>query len=69
VKAADAFLKANRTGPERILEHLDHAAPRPLSPRYLEVSDIQVTLAQDVFAGMDPREAAKKACAAIDALG
>ena len=69
VKAADAFLKANRTGPERILEHLDNAAPRPLSPRYLEVSDIQVTLAQDVFAGMDPREAAEKACAAIDALG
>ena len=69
VKAADAFLKANRTGPERILEHLDNAAPRPLSPRYLEVSDIQVTLAQDVFAGMDAREAAEKACAAIDALG
>jgi ABC-type glycerol-3-phosphate transport system substrate-binding protein len=69
VKAADAFLRANRTGPERILEHLENAAPRPLSPRYLEVSDIQVTLAQDVFAGMDPREAAEKACAAIDALG
>ena len=28
-----------------------------------------VTLAQDVFAGMDPTEAAEKACAAIDALG
>jgi ABC-type glycerol-3-phosphate transport system substrate-binding protein len=69
VKAADAFLRANRTGPELILEHLDNAAPRPLSPRYLEVSDIQVTLAQDVFAGMDPKEAAEKACAAIDALG
>jgi ABC-type glycerol-3-phosphate transport system substrate-binding protein len=69
VKAADAFLRANRTGPERILEHLDNAAPRPLSPRYLEVSDIQVTLAQDVFAGMDPKEAAEKACAGIDALG
>jgi ABC-type glycerol-3-phosphate transport system substrate-binding protein len=69
IKAADTFLRANRTGPERILEHLDNAAPRPLSPRYLEVSDIQVTLAQDVFAGMDPKEAAEKACAAIDALG
>ena len=69
VEAADAFLRANRTGPERILEHLENAAPRPLSPRYLEVSDIQVTLAQDVFAGMDPTEAAEKACAAIDALG
>ncbi|HET7718085.1 MAG TPA: sugar ABC transporter substrate-binding protein [Bauldia sp.] len=68
VKAADAFLKANRKGPELILEHLNNAAPRPLSPRYLEVSDIEVTLAQDVFGGMDPKAAAEKACAAIDAL-
>lgn len=68
VKAADAFLKANRKGPDRILEQLNHAAPRPLSPRYLEVSDIEVTLAQDVYGGMDPKAAAEKACAAIDAL-
>ncbi|MEM7024942.1 MAG: extracellular solute-binding protein, partial [Pseudomonadota bacterium] len=68
VKAAEAFLLDNRKGPERIMEQLSNAAPRPLSPRYLEVSDIQVTLAQDVFAGMDPKEAAEKACAAIDAL-
>ncbi len=68
VKAAEAFLNENRKGPERIMEQLNNAAPRPLSPRYLEVSDIQVTLAQDVFAGMDPKEAATKACAAIDAL-
>ncbi len=68
IKAADAFLAENRSGPDRIMEHLNNAAPRPLSPRYLEVSDIQVTLAQDVFAGMDPAEAAAKACAAIDAL-
>ena len=68
VKAADAFLKANRKGPDRILTQLNNAAPRPLSPRYLEVSDIEVTLAQDVFAGMDPKAAAEKACTAIDAL-
>jgi ABC-type glycerol-3-phosphate transport system substrate-binding protein len=68
VKAAEAFLAENRSGPDRIMEHLNNAAPRPLSPRYLEASDIQVTLAQDVFAGMDPAEAAAKACAAIDAL-
>ena len=68
VEAAQAFLEANRKGPERIMEQLGNAAPRPLSPRYLEVSDIQVTLAQDIFGGMDPKEAADKACAAIDAL-
>ncbi len=68
VKAADAFLKANRKGPDRIMTQLNNAAPRPLSPRYLEVSDIEVTLAQDVYGGMDPKAAAEKACKAIDAL-
>src|SRR3954452_15725163 len=62
VKAADAFLKANRKGPERIMAHLQAASPRPLSPRYLEVSDIEVTLAQDIYSGKDPKEAAAKAC-------
>jgi ABC-type glycerol-3-phosphate transport system substrate-binding protein len=68
VKAAKAFLDANRKGPDRIMKHLENAAPRPLSPHYLEVSDIEVTLAQDVYGGMDPKAAAEKACAAIDAL-
>jgi len=67
IKAADAFLKANRKGPEKILEQLNNAAPRPLSPRYLEVSNIEVTLAQDIYAGMDAAKAAAKACKAIDA--
>jgi ABC-type glycerol-3-phosphate transport system substrate-binding protein len=68
VKAAHDFLEANRKGPDRILEQLNNAAPRPLSPRYLEVSDIEVTLAQDVYGGMDVKQAAEKACKAIDAL-
>jgi ABC-type glycerol-3-phosphate transport system substrate-binding protein len=68
VKAAKAFLEKNRKGADRIMEHLQNAAPRPLSPRYLEVSDIEVTLAQDVYSGNDPKAAAKKACDAIDAL-
>lgn len=68
VKAAKAFLAANRKGPDRIMDLLDHASPRPLSPRYLEVSDIEVTLAQDVYGGKDATEAAKDACGKIDAL-
>jgi ABC-type glycerol-3-phosphate transport system substrate-binding protein len=59
VKAAKAFLEKNRKGADRIMEHLQNAAPRPLSPRYLEVSDIEVTLAQDVYSGNDPKAAAK----------
>jgi ABC-type glycerol-3-phosphate transport system substrate-binding protein len=68
VKAADAFLKQNRKGADRIMAHLEKAQPRPLSPRYLEVSDIQVALAQEVYSGGDPKAAATKACEAIDAL-
>lgn len=68
VEAAKAFLEKNRKGADRIMKHLESAAPRPLSPRYLEVSDIEVRLAQDVYSGKDPAEAAKAACEAIDAL-
>lgn len=68
IAAAKAFLTEKRRGPKRILKYLEDAAPRPLSPRYLEVSNIQVTLAQDVYSGKDPQAAASKACAAIDAL-
>jgi len=68
VKAASAFLNANRKSPAKIMELLDHATPRPLSPRYLEVSDIEVTLAQDVYGGKDAAAAAKDACQKIDAL-
>jgi ABC-type glycerol-3-phosphate transport system substrate-binding protein len=53
VKAAQAFLEKNRKSPDKIMQLLNAAAPRPLSPRYLELSDIEVTLAQDVYAGMD----------------
>jgi hypothetical protein len=68
MKAADVFLKANRKGADRIMTHLNNAAPRPLSAHYLELSDIEVALAQDIYSGNDPKASAEKACAAIDAL-
>ncbi len=66
--AAEAFLAENREGPAEIMEHLSNANPRPLSARYLEVADIQMTLYQDVFSGADVQAAADEACTAIDAL-
>jgi ABC-type glycerol-3-phosphate transport system substrate-binding protein len=69
VEAAKKFLQENRKHPDLILTHLNNAKPRPLSPRYLEVSEVEVTLAQDIFSGVAPADAAKKACAAIDQLG
>jgi len=68
VKAAQAFLTKNRKDPDKIMQLLNAAAPRPLSPRYLEVSDVEVTMAQDVYAGKDAAEAAKAACDKINAL-
>ena len=65
-----AALRALKTAldPDNIMKLLNDAAPRPLSPRYLEVSDVEVTLAQDVYAGKDAAGAAKDACTKIDAL-
>ena len=68
VAAAEAFLNENREGPAEIMEHLGNASPRPLSARYLEVADIQMTLYQDVFSGANVAEAASAACDEIDAL-
>jgi len=68
VEAAKDFLAKNRKGPDKIMAQLSNAAPRPLSARYLEVSDIEVTLAQDIYAGTKATDAAKKACDAIAAL-
>ncbi|MEM8822780.1 MAG: sugar ABC transporter substrate-binding protein [Pseudomonadota bacterium] len=66
--AAEAFLAENRSGPAEIMAHLNNAQARPLSPRYLEIADIQMTLYQDVFSGGDVQAAADSACTEIDAL-
>lgn len=68
IQAAKVFLAKHRKHPHLILKHLNDARPRPLSPRYLEVSDIEVRLAQEVLSGHDAAQAAAQACHAIDAL-
>jgi ABC-type glycerol-3-phosphate transport system substrate-binding protein len=68
IEAADAFLTANRSGPEKILEHLNNARPRPLSPNYLQVSDIQQDMMQAIFGGTSVEEATAAACEKINAL-
>jgi ABC-type glycerol-3-phosphate transport system substrate-binding protein len=66
VEAATAFLEENRSGPELILEHLNNARPRPLSPVYLEVSTIQQEMMQSIFSGTPVQEAADTACEEIN---
>lgn len=68
IEAADAFLTENRRDPEAILEHLNNARPRPLSPVYNQVSAVQQDLAQAIFTGTPVEDAVAEACADIDEL-
>ncbi|MEQ1956542.1 sugar ABC transporter substrate-binding protein [Mesorhizobium sp. CN2-181] len=68
IKAADKFLKDSRPKPEVILDHLNNAKPRPLSPQYLQVSEIQQNMVQKFLSGTPVADAAAEACQAIDAL-
>jgi multiple sugar transport system substrate-binding protein len=68
IEAANAFLTENRKGPELILEHLNNARPRPLSPEYLQVSTIQQEMMQAIVTGTSVPDAVAAACEQIDAL-
>ena len=68
VKAADKFVHDTRRNPEVVLEHLNNAKPRPLSPNYLRVSEIQQDMVQKILTGTAVADAAAEACAAIDGL-
>ena len=68
VKAADAFVRESRRNPDVVLEHLNNAKPRPLSPNYLRVSEIQQDMVQKILSGTAVADAAAEACAAIDGL-
>ena len=67
-EAATAFLAENRKGPELIMEHLNNARPRPLSPNYLQVSTIEQEMMQAIFSGTPVADATAAACEQIDAL-
>jgi len=68
IEAADSFLAETRKGPDRILEHLNNARPRPLSPNYLQVSDIEQDMMQAIFSGTSVSTATANACREIEAL-
>ncbi len=68
IESATKFLEDTRKGPELILEHLNNARPRPLSPEYLQVSTIQQELAQAIFTGTPVADAVATACEAINEL-
>ncbi len=68
VEAATTFLQDSRKGPDRILEQLNNARPRPLSPEYLQVSTIEQEMMQAIVTGTSVNDAVASACEQIDAL-
>jgi ABC-type glycerol-3-phosphate transport system substrate-binding protein len=68
VEAADNFLQENRQGPDKILEHLNNARPRPLSPNYLQVATIEQEMMQTIFSGTPVEDAVAAACSEIESL-
>jgi ABC-type glycerol-3-phosphate transport system substrate-binding protein len=68
IEAAQMFVEEERVGPDRILEHLNNARPRPLSPEYLQVSTIQQEMMQAMFTGTSVADAVANACEQINAL-
>ncbi|HML21389.1 MAG TPA: sugar ABC transporter substrate-binding protein [Aggregatilinea sp.] len=69
IEAAQSFLAENREGADMILEHLNNAQPRPLSPNYLELSDIEQQMIQSIFSGAAVEDAVADACSQINDLG
>lgn len=68
VKAADKFVRESRRNPDVVLEHLNNAKPRPLSPNYLRVPEIQQDMVQKILSGTAVADAAAAACQSIDGL-
>ena len=68
IQAAEEFLSETREGPDLIVEHLNNARPRPLSPNYLQVSTIQQEMMQAIFSGTSVEDAAAAACEEINEL-
>ncbi len=68
IAAAEPFLEENRIGADRIIEHLNNARPRPLSPQYLEVAEVELDLIQEMFSGTPVADAAAAACEEINEI-
>lgn len=68
VQAAESFLEENREQPDVIMEHLQNARPRPLSPEYLSVAEVEMEMTQRIFDGTPVDEATEEACSEINEL-
>ena len=67
-EAGREFIRKRRRGPDVLLYMNEHSLPRPLSPAYNEISEIEQRMMQRIFAGTPAQEAANEAAAEIDRL-
>jgi multiple sugar transport system substrate-binding protein len=59
--AGEQFVQANRKQPDVILSALNSGLPRPASPVYPQLSEVQQSALQAVIGGKDPQSALKDA--------
>jgi multiple sugar transport system substrate-binding protein len=55
--AGEAFVQTNRKQPQVILDTLSAGAPRPISPIYPQLSQVQMDALQQIIGGADPHSA------------
>ena len=66
--AASKEILNNKKEPEMMLEHLLRAKPRPISPIYPQVSEIQQNMIQSIFTGTTVKDAVEQASKDIQDL-
>jgi multiple sugar transport system substrate-binding protein len=68
LNAADTYLREFKQQPEIVFETLFNAMPRPISPIYPQISEIQSDMIQEIFLGKDVTQAARDANDSLNAL-
>ncbi len=66
--AASKEMLKNKKKPDVMLAHLLNAKPRPISPIYPQVSEVQQNMVQSIFTGTSVEDAVAKAAQDIQAL-
>lgn len=66
--AASKEMLKNKKKPELMLEHLLRAKPRPISPIYPQVSEVQQNMVQSIFTGVPVKDAVESASQEIQGL-
>jgi multiple sugar transport system substrate-binding protein len=66
--AGKEFIEEKREGPDVIFNTVNSGYPRPISPVYPRISDIQTTMMQAIWTGTPVEEAVAKAAEAIEEI-